>query len=117
MLLAPSSIPTHLRATALSSTILSVSWEDPVYSDQNGVIIQYTLTYQGVERDSLSRTLTLPQTNVSLTCHNIDSLEEFTTYVISLSAHTSVGAGPVASVTVITDEHCEWICRFVNRSK
>lgn len=112
VLLAPSSSPTSLRATALSSTIISISWEDPVYSDQNGVITQYTLTYQGVERDSLPRSLTLPQTNLSLTCHNIDSLEEFTTYLVTLSAHTSAGAGPVASVTVITEEHCMWIWRL-----
>ena len=103
--LAPSSIPTFLKATSLSPTIISITWEHPLYTNQNGIITSYTLTYQGVERDSLLRTLTLPQSSQSLTCHNIDSLEEYTTYNVTLSASTSQGAGPVAYVTVRTDEN------------
>ncbi|KAI6660982.1 Phosphatidylinositol phosphatase PTPRQ-like [Oopsacas minuta] len=102
---APSSIPTSLQATPLSPTILSITWEDPVYINQNGIITTYTLTYEGIERDTQLRTLTLPQTNLSLTCHNLDSLEEYTTYKISVSASTTVGAGPVSRVTVRTLEN------------
>ncbi|KAI6653159.1 hypothetical protein LOD99_11505, partial [Oopsacas minuta] len=101
----PSSIPTSLQATPLSPTILSITWEDPVYINQNGIITTYTLTFEGIERDTQLRTLTLPQTNLSLTCHNLDSLEEYTTYDISVSASTTVGAGPVSRVTVRTLEN------------
>ena len=103
-ILVPSSIPTFLQATPLSPTILSITWEYPIFINQNGIITLYTLTYQGIERDTQLRAMTLPQTNLSLTCHNLDSLDEYTTYNITLSASTSVGAGPVTSTAVRTLE-------------
>ena len=108
-ILVPSSIPTFLQATPLSPTILSITWEYPVFINQNGIITLYTLTYQGIERDTQLRTVTLPQTNQSLTCHNLDSLDEYTTYNITLSASTSVGAGTVTNVLVTTDEHSKFL--------
>ena len=103
--LAPSSTPTFLRATSLSPTMVSITWEHPLYINQNGIITSYTLSYQGMERDTLLRTVTLPQSNHSLTCHNIDSLDEYTTYNVTLSASTSEGAGPATYVTIRTNEN------------
>ena len=57
-----------------------------------------------MERDTLLRTLILPQSNQSLTCYNIDSLDEYTTYNVTLFANTSEGAGPAAYVSIRTDD-------------
>ena len=103
--LAPSGIPTNLTVSAVSARTIYITWYPPFYSDQNGVLTKYTLTYEGIERDHLRRTEIISiLTGRSHTSLTVTHLEEDTTFNITLKAHTVIGAGPITSMTVHTHE-------------
>ena len=106
---APTGTPTDLTTNVLSANIISVTWDDPLPIEQNGVIIAYTLTYKGVERDTTSRDVILYSNGTFYTNYILSELDEHTNYSISVSASTSVGMGPSSTLTVITDQDGEFV--------
>ena len=106
---APTGTPTDLTTNVLSANIISVTWDDPLPIEQNGVITAYTLTYKGVERDTTSRDVILYSNGTFFTNYILSELDEHTNYSISVSASTSVGEGPSSTLTVITDQDGEFV--------
>ena len=106
---APTGTPTDLTTNVLSANIISVTWDDPLPIEQNGVITAYTLTYKGVERDTTSRDVILYSNGTFFTNYILSELDEHTNYSISVSASTSVGKGPSSTLTVITDQDGEFV--------
>ena len=103
----PTGTPTDLTTNVLSANIISVTWDDPLPIEQNGIIIAYTLTYKGVERDTTSRDVILYSNGTFFTNYILSELDEHTSYTISVSASTSAGKGPSSTLTVITDQDGE----------
>ena len=103
----PTGTPTDLTTNVLSANIISVTWEHPLPIEQNGVIIAYTLTYKGVERDTTSRDVILYSNDTFFTNYILSELDEHTNYSISVSASTSVGKGPSSTLIVVTDQDGE----------
>ena len=107
--LVPNAVPTNLSASAISPRAIYITWSPPPFIDQNGIITEYTLTYRGVERDFEERTISiLTATTRSTSSRTVSDLEEDTDYIITIRAHTTIGAGPISTVTVHTPENGEY---------
>ena len=100
----PTGTPTDLTTNVLSANIISVTWDDPLPIEQNGIIISYTLTYKGVERDTEYREIILFSNEPYFTNYILTNLDEHTTYDITVAASTSIGIGPDISDRTITDQ-------------
>ncbi|XP_064385915.1 uncharacterized protein LOC135334596 isoform X5 [Halichondria panicea] len=95
----PSSSPSNVSATAVSSTEISVMWQEVAAIDQNGNITQYEITYNR-EFENQSNF-----TDGNARSFIITGLDEFANYSISVRAYTSVGPGPYSPIAVeATDE-------------
>ena len=89
-----------MRGQNISSTSISVSWDEVQVELQNGIIIGYNITYQSqtennngfVEAGRYDRQA------------NLTGLKEFVKYNISVVAFTVKGDGPPSVTVVSTDE-------------
>ena len=84
-----------------SSTSIFVTWGQVPFSDQNGVILNYTVSYKEASNGSAQRvTVDEPANSTTL-----KGLNEYTNYIITVFASTIKGPGIVsAPIFVITDE-------------
>ena len=89
-----------------SSTSISVSWEDVPFSEQNGVIVSYTVIYRALpSNSSKSKNVTTEENHVTLT-----GLNEYTNYRITVFASTSKGRGNESKpIVVITAEDSKFV--------
>ncbi|XP_041117772.1 receptor-type tyrosine-protein phosphatase delta-like isoform X4 [Polyodon spathula] len=87
----PSGFPQNIVADSPTSTTFQLSWQPPGLSDQNGVIVKYTVLYKDINSPSNPSELIVmpPETTVK-----ISGLKADTTYDIKVRAYTSKGAGP-----------------------
>ena len=97
-----------------SSTSIFVSWEQVPFSDQNGVIVSYTVTYIALPSGS-SQT---KDVTASANHTTLSGLNEYTNYSITVFASTSKGGGIQSTpIVVITDEDSKFViagfCLFV----
>ena len=110
-LIVPSSSVRNLTTstTQLNATSILVTWNVPVLNDLNGVLLNYSINYSGIEIDTVPRVIYL--SNPTLTNQSIilTNLEEYTTYSINVSAYTKVGRGPDAVVSQRTNQDGEYI--------
>ena len=94
---------------AVSPDEISVSWDEVVERDQNGVILFYEVfvepqtTFDGALMQNVFNVTNNMTTLVS-------DLHPFVNYTISVRAHTSVGPGPNGTTTVATLEDRELPC-------
>ena len=99
----PANFPTNVTAMAASSTSIRVSWEEVPAIDQNGIITTYEVRYQPLM--TFNGALMTATVNTSVFELELNGLEEFVVYNISVRAYTSVGAGPYSpEVTERTNE-------------
>lgn len=81
---------------------MGVAWSTPPPIHINGLLTQYRVQYNPVQSsDSITQ---LNVSHITLS-KDIGFLANFTCYVVSVSAYTRVGEGPVAMVTGWTDEN------------
>ena len=73
----------------------------PPLIDQNGVLTSFLIEYFGVERDTTTRNITVPASQLSL---NITQLNEDTTYSLRIRASTIVGFGPFSDIITATTQ-------------
>ena len=85
----PTGPPTYLTATPSSTGILLL-WLPPQVSEQNGVIIMYSIQFGSVTY------------NTSATQYTFLDLEEVTVYEFIVAAWTSVGRGPFSAQFSVT---------------
>ena len=93
---APSGPPQTLRAVAISSTSIRLTWTAPLPEEQNGVIVSYRITVTDVESREV-----VQQTSSSASLLIVDSLNPYHTYQCSIAA-TTIAVGPEAFVEVTT---------------
>ena len=88
---APSASPTQLSADSNSPRSVSVFWNPPPVSEQNGFIVGYLLIYKCLEWADCNVTMQkrIKTTNITLT-----NLHPYTTYYFIVSALTAAGEGP-----------------------
>ena len=98
----PGTAPDNLNGTAENSTAITLSWKYPV--EPNGVITHYQLQCIG-RGQILDHTVNSPQITATLS-----GLLPYTNYFCSITAHTSVGGGPTANISVTTKQNSKTCC-------
>ena len=106
----PTAAPSNVRGHNTSSTSILVEWDDVPDFDQNGIITNYTITYQSLtENHSNSTTANYTVRQVTLS-----DLKEFVNYSITVFASTKIGDGPASDpVYVKTDEDSKYFLLWV----
>ena len=94
----PAGPPGQFSIVAENSTSMNGSWSAPV--TPNGVITEYQLQCSGGGQ-VFNRT-------VMETITTLSGLLPYTNYSCSITAHTSVGGGPAATTSVITQQDSEF---------
>ncbi len=91
----PSGFPQNLIAITINSTAITVSWEEVLVNETNGIITQYNVI--GVPDESFADTVneTVDSSTVSIVFGN---LEEFVVYRFTVRARTAIGFGPTSPV-------------------
>ena len=97
----PNAPPSDVTGHNTSSKSIFVDWDDVPQPDQNGIILQYIVTYTELPNGSpQSQVVNAPTTQATLT-----GLNEYTNYSITVFALTSKGGGNASeAIIVITDE-------------
>ena len=86
--------PTSLEVVSVTASSVTLQWEPP--QTTNGVVTHYSVQYGETVIDNFGK-----NTSDTITCR-IERLSPDTEYALQLRAHTRVGAGPPANVTVKT---------------
>ena len=109
-LLVPSSSVRNLTTSTegFNATSIFVSWEVPILNDLNGILVNYSINYSGIEIDTVPRVIYLSNPNLTNQSITLIDLEEYTTYSINVSAYTKVGKGPDAILTQRTNQDGEY---------
>ncbi len=105
ILLVSSSPPLDVQVMTAGPTSLNVTWKPPREIDINGILTNYTIEYYIIDEESSSRNSSIiPSTVFNLL---LESLDNFTTYNVSVLASTLVGRGPSNERTQTTAENGE----------
>lgn len=86
----PSEPPQNLQYTKVTTHSITLTWEPPPLSAQNGVIIGYTIQVLKVDDNTSFNDFQVSK-EPSLT---VTGLDDDTTYNFSVAGNTSIGAGP-----------------------
>ena len=109
----PNAPPDNVRGNNETSTNIFVQWDEVPADNQNGIIVNYTVTYTELPDGSQTDEVVViaPKRNASLT-----TLIKFTNYSITVFASTAKGGGNRSEpIIVITDEDSEYNSRmFIN---
>ncbi|XP_073259128.1 receptor-type tyrosine-protein phosphatase delta-like [Porites lutea] len=97
----PNAPPANITGNNITSTSIFVQWHEVPADNQNGIIVNYTITYTEVPSGNSRKEIVIaPSTNVTLT-----GLKIFTNYSITVFASTAKGDGNRSEpIIVITDE-------------
>ena len=94
--------------TQQNATSILVTWNVPELNDLNGILVNYSIFYFGLEIDTVPRVIYLSHPNLTNQSIILTNLEEYTTYSIIVSPYTKVGRGPDAVVTQRTNQDGEY---------
>ncbi|XP_016897859.1 receptor-type tyrosine-protein phosphatase S isoform X3 [Cynoglossus semilaevis] len=105
----PSAPPQDIKCTSTSSTTLLVSWQPPPLRSQNGALAGYKVHYQVVSpteggADDMEATEE-PAVSTTVEHVQLERLEKWTQYRVTVSAFTVIGPGPESEPLICrTDE-------------
>ena len=85
--------------TAVTSTIITASWQLPPADSRNGIIIGFKLFYK--KRGSAGQATPLTIKNGTASSKDVTGLDIYTEYEFEVLAFTSVGDGPRSSPLVV----------------
>ena len=100
--------------TQQNATSILVTWNVPVLNDLNGILLNYSINYSGIEIDTVPRVIYLSNPNLTNQSITLTNLEEYTTYSINVSAYTKVGRSPDAIVTQRTNQDGESLLNSIH---
>ena len=105
LIIVPNAPPANVMGNNVTSTSIFVQWDEVPADNQNGNIVNYTVTYTKLPSGSLLVEVVIaPKRNITLV-----QLNKFTNYSITVFASTSKGGGSRSDpIFVITDEDSEY---------
>ena len=80
--------------------------------DLNGLLLSYSVTYFGIEIDTIPRVIYLTNPGFEDQSIILINLEEYTTYSINISSYTKVGKGPDVTIEQRTNQDGEYCCCY-----
>ncbi|KAK5639714.1 hypothetical protein RI129_012206 [Pyrocoelia pectoralis] len=99
----PTGKPTITTAHNTSATTLHISWRPPHHETIHGEFIGYRISYRPRDHgDEAMKEIYIRDPSVE--SHNIDHLDTYTQYLVSLQVVNPEGNGPRTTVLVMTDE-------------
>ena len=106
VIVVPNAPPANVTGNNVTSTSIFVQWDEVPADNQNGIIVNYTVTYEKVPSVNPGTKIVIaPRTNATLT-----GLEKYTNYSITVFASTAKGGGSRSDpIIVITDEDSKYI--------
>ena len=107
---APSKAPSNFKVTAVTSTIITASWQLPSADSRNGIIIGFKLFYK--KRGSSGAATTLTIKNGTVLSKDVTGLDIYTEYEFEILAFTSVGNGPKSSILTERTKEDGKACRI-----
>lgn len=109
----PRVAPLNVMSQVLSSTSISVAWDEITPVDVNGIFTTYEVLF--VPLDTFSERIGPEMDNTTNTLYLIDGLEEYVNYNISVRAYTRVGSGPYSvPITNQTFEDSKLQCTYIH---
>lgn len=99
----PSSAPTDVQVELTSINSLSIRWNPPIESEQNGRIIAYKVNCLGSNESTSIRLLNISADAKGL---HVKSLFENMQYCVSIAARTRLGYGPYSQPICVTMSTC-----------
>ena len=93
----PDGAPQNVRGCNTSSTSIVVSWDEVTTDQQNGIITNYTITYQSQTENHNGSVSAGPNDHQ----RNISGLKKYVNYNITVFASTVKGDGPHSSPVVV----------------
>ena len=100
-LVEPSAPPADVQGRNTSSTSIWVDWDIVPVTDQNGIILTYTVTYIALPDETPRSTVVIAPTTQA----NLTGLIKYRNYSITVFSSTAKGDGNVSEpIIVITDE-------------
>ena len=105
----PTDAPVNVRATTINATAISVCFDPPTDSSQNGIITSFNVTSTGSTFQTTQLVTTIPVSPLEYplngtVCITLTNLEENNNYTISVVSIHSDGAGPTTTIIVLTLE-------------
>ena len=99
MYVVPSGPPQNVEGSALSSHYIFLTWDPPLFEEQNGVITGYTIN---VMLNETEESFELLSDTESITA---DLFRPFSNYIFKIAGQTAVGVGTFSyPITVMTLE-------------
>ena len=92
---APSGPPIRVMVNATSSHSISLSWDSPLESQQNGVIRHYLVTIQSIA-ETVTRNISSAQNRAS-----VSALQPYTVYNCTVQAET-IQLGPPSIIVQVS---------------
>ena len=93
----PDGAPQNVTGHSTSSTSIVVSWDEVTTDQQNGIITNYTITYQS-QTDNHNGSVSAGPNDRQ---RNITGLKKYVNYNITVFASTVKGDGPHSSPVVV----------------
>lgn len=97
---APSEAPKICEVSSPTSTVISISWKPPLYT--NGQLLGYYLTLTTLTQENEAKKSTMREVAPDSTQWTFRQLKPGQTYQVNVSATNSVGKGPPGSVNITT---------------
>ena len=87
----PTGPPQNIALTDVTSTSLNISWNPPLFSERNGLIIRYDITFEELPTNNITKY------NTSDNSIYITNLHPYYNHSFICSAATIIGSGPLSS--------------------
>ena len=97
----PTGAPQELRATAVSSTEVRLSWKAPKADEQNGDLLGYKIFYHSMPVNGRKGLEEIEVVSAAHTSHSLIFLEMFTNYSVSILAFNPAGEGPRSETATV----------------
>ena len=94
--------PDNFTGISTNSSSITLSWNTPI--EPNGIITNYSIQYFVI---AAGKTLQISLMS-SQTTTTLSGLLPYTNYSCNITAHTSVGGGPAATINVTTEQDSEF---------
>ena len=110
VILAPIAAPQNVFTTAITATTITVCFNPPTGSSQNGIITSFNVSYAGSPFQTTQQVTTVPVSPTEYplnrtVCTNLTNLDENNNYNISVLLTNSAGSGPASTdITALTLE-------------
>ena len=96
---APTGPPQNFRGSEVSSRSISLTWDPPLFAEQNGVITGYIINVTGIETEE---SFELFSDSETLTA---DFVRPFSSYIFKVAGQTTVSVGPFSDpIPIMTPE-------------